>query len=102
MFGDPAAAALFDLLDRLGMDGPVVEGAPARRLAGGVAPPARLAAHHGHVRGYMAAVKQRHPEMTRRVISLVVGRAVQHAAALAHALEVDDRFGEHRKTRRRY
>src|ERR1700730_14766478 len=49
----------------------------------------------------MAAVEQRHPEMAGRVMLIVVGLRVKHAAAGAHTLEIDDRLGEHRETRRR-
>jgi hypothetical protein len=51
----------------------------------------------------MAAVKQGHPEMTRRVVLIVVGLGIEHPTADAHALEIeiDNRLGENRKAWRR-
>src|SRR5262249_22124611 len=49
----------------------------------------------------MAAVEQRHPKMSGRVVLVVVGLRVQYAAARAHALEIDDRLGEDGEARGR-
>src|ERR1700726_165624 len=38
--------------------------------------------------------------MARRIMPLIVGGRFQHAAADAHALEIDDRLGEDRESRR--
>ena len=45
----------------------------------------------------MTAFEQRHPHVAGRVVRRVVGGRAQHAAADAHALQVGDRLGEHRK-----
>src|ERR1700734_3751516 len=62
-----------------------------------MAPPARFAVDQGDVGGDVAALEQRHPEMTRCIIPLVVGRRLQHPAADAHALEIGNWFGKYWK-----
>src|SRR5580693_878600 len=81
----PFAATLFDPGIRFGMQDPVIEGALARRFAGGVPPPARLAVDDGNVGRDMPAVEQRHPEVAGRVMLKVIGFRIKHAAADAHA-----------------
>ncbi len=83
------------------MHRPIVEGALPGRLAGDVPPPARHAVDDGDVGGDVAAVEQGHPEMTGRVMPIVIGLRMKNAAADAHALEIDNRLGEHREARRR-
>ncbi len=90
----------FDAGIRLGMHDPVVESALARRFAGNVPPPARLAVDQGDVRGDVAAIEQGHPEMAGRVVLVVVGLRVEHPAADAHAPQIHDRFGKDRIMRR--
>ena len=79
------------------MNQPVVKGALARCHAGDMAPPARHALYDRDIRRNVPAFKKSHPEVTWRIMPLVVGSRLQHAAADAHALEIDDRLGEHRK-----
>src|SRR5262249_55063079 len=81
------------------MNDPIIECALARRLSGDVPPPARLAAHHRDVGRHMAAIEQRHPEMTGRIVRIILGLRLEHAAAYAHALEIDELFGKYRKAR---
>src|SRR5580704_6204272 len=97
MFLRPGATSGLDVGVRLGMHGPIVERALASRLAGRMAPPARLAADHGDVGGDVTAVEQRHPEMARRIMALIVVGGIQHAAADAHAFEIGNWFGKYWK-----
>jgi hypothetical protein len=102
MPADPRAAIVLDAGIVRGMHGPIVEGAFPAGLSGDVAPPARLALDDRHVRADMAAIEQRHPHLPGREARLVFRRRAEDAARDPHALEVDDRLGEHGKARRRH
>src|SRR5450756_3043264 len=84
---DPFTAIAFDLGFAIGMHGPVIERALAGRLAGDVAPPARLAADDGDVGAHVAALEHDHPHVAGGLMQRVVRGRVDDAGIDPHALE---------------
>ena len=96
----PLAAVALDGRARLGQHGPVVEHAALERRAVGVTPPPRAAVDHRDVGGDVLALQQRHPDVARPLVGLVLAGRAYHARADAHAAHVEHRLGEHRVGRR--
>src|ERR1700694_5577001 len=53
---------------------------------------------HGEVGADVLAFEQRHPEVSRHLVPLVVSAIRQHPAADGHAAQIDDGLAEHRKS----
>src|SRR5262249_22322568 len=98
----PGAAIIFDGAIVRGVHRPMVERAFPSGLAGDVAPPTRLAVYDRDIRADMTALQKRHPHMPSREGCLILRLRGEDAACDAHALESDDRLGEHGKVRRRH
>ena len=94
---EPGQDARFDCRHRLGVNGPIIEGALDACEPRRVAPPERLAVAQRHVGADVFASEVGHPHMARLECGLVLRERGDHAPAGAHAAHVVDWFREHRE-----
>ena len=100
MLPDPRAQITLERRACRRLDGPVIEGAARGGRAEAVAQPHHRSGPHGEVGADVLAFEQRHPEVSRRQVALVVLAIGQHPAADAHAAQVHDGLAEYREGRR--
>src|SRR5450631_1422717 len=91
---DPCSERAFQNFIAFGMDVPIVKHALRRGLTRCVTYPSDAAIDNGGVRRNMSAREHRHPHVSGRGITSVVGDVTEKAAAGTHAAKVKYGFGE--------